>query len=210
MKNKILSGLTIVVFAFSMMAISPMRASANIFSGIGGLGDLFTLDALFNVGDDSNTDLGDLFILDQLFPSEEPAVVVTQSVAEQMSGRILLQVEENGEAWYVNPQDEQRYYLDGPSTAFSVMSGQSVGVSEDDVANYGGVGGTAPQALAGKFIIRPEANGEMHYVSPVDLSISDVIEGPNGAQMLVEKIGLGITNDDLEQIPVAPGSIPVD
>lgn len=41
--------------------------------------------------------------------------------ANKQKGKILLQVEENGEAWYVNPGDGKRYFLGRPADAFRVM-----------------------------------------------------------------------------------------
>jgi hypothetical protein len=32
------------------------------------------------------------------------------NLADQLSGRILLQVEEHGEAWYVNPETKYRHF----------------------------------------------------------------------------------------------------
>ena len=43
------------------------------------------------------------------------------SVVERVSGRILLQVEQNGEAWYVNPDNLLRYYMGRPKDAFDLM-----------------------------------------------------------------------------------------
>jgi len=45
-------------------------------------------------------------------------------------GRILLQVEKNGEAWYVNPAEEKRYFLGRPEDAFSVMRNLGLGISD--------------------------------------------------------------------------------
>lgn len=51
----------------------------------------------------------------------------------QLSGRILLQVEGNGEAWYVNPTDLMRYYLGRPDDAFKIMRDLGVGISNVDL-----------------------------------------------------------------------------
>ena len=42
-------------------------------------------------------------------------------ITNRLSGRILLQVENSGEAWYVNPVNKNRYFLGRPSDAFRVM-----------------------------------------------------------------------------------------
>ncbi|MFH1252772.1 MAG: CAP domain-containing protein [Candidatus Uhrbacteria bacterium] len=49
------------------------------------------------------------------------------SLAEQLSGRILLQVQEHGEAWYINPSDLKRYYLKDGAEAYRIMRELSLG-----------------------------------------------------------------------------------
>lgn len=48
------------------------------------------------------------------------------------AGKILLQVENNGEAWYVNPADNKRYFLGRPADAFNVMRNLGLGISNID------------------------------------------------------------------------------
>lgn len=48
-------------------------------------------------------------------------------------GRIFLAVEQNGEAWYVNPADGKRYFLGRPADAFNVMRRLGLGVSDEDL-----------------------------------------------------------------------------
>ncbi|HMB26339.1 MAG TPA: thrombospondin type 3 repeat-containing protein [Patescibacteria group bacterium] len=54
-------------------------------------------------------------------------------LAENLAGKILLQVEENGEAWYVSPDDHYRYYLGRPADAFKVMRNLGLGISEENI-----------------------------------------------------------------------------
>ncbi len=49
------------------------------------------------------------------------------------SGKIFLQVEKHGEAWYVNPGDHKRYFLGRPADAFQVMREQGLGVTNADL-----------------------------------------------------------------------------
>lgn len=53
--------------------------------------------------------------------------------AVSVSGKILLQTEENGEAWYVNPLTEKRYYLGRPADAFAVMRSSGIGITNSDL-----------------------------------------------------------------------------
>jgi len=48
-------------------------------------------------------------------------------------GRIYLQVEENGEAWYVNPVDNSRYYMANGKDAYNIMRGQGLGISDANI-----------------------------------------------------------------------------
>lgn len=68
-----------------------------------------------------------LFCIFNLLP------VNAEGLASKLKGRILLQVEQNGEAWYVNPLNEKRYYLGRPDDAFAVMRDLGVGVSNVDL-----------------------------------------------------------------------------
>ncbi|MFH0891714.1 MAG: CAP domain-containing protein [Candidatus Falkowbacteria bacterium] len=54
-------------------------------------------------------------------------------LADKLSGRILLQVEENGEAWYVAPFDKMRYFLGRPADAFALMREQGIGITDADL-----------------------------------------------------------------------------
>ncbi len=58
----------------------------------------------------------------------------TVQATEDLRGRILLQVEEAGEAWYVDPENGLRYYLGRPNDAFQIMRERGVGVSDQDIA----------------------------------------------------------------------------
>jgi len=51
-----------------------------------------------------------------------------------LTGRILLQVEDKGQAWYVSPINEKRYGLGRPNDAFDLMRKLSIGISNKDLA----------------------------------------------------------------------------
>lgn len=56
------------------------------------------------------------------------------SLIERVKGRILLQVQQSGEAWYVNPVDSKRYYLGKPSDCFNVMRSLGLGITDNDLS----------------------------------------------------------------------------
>lgn len=56
------------------------------------------------------------------------------ALAARLAGRILLQVEAHGEAWYVDPLTGRRHFLGRPADALRVMSALGLGISVADLA----------------------------------------------------------------------------
>lgn len=54
--------------------------------------------------------------------------------AKKQKGKIFLQIQDNGEAWYINNKDEKRYFLGRPADAFSAMRFLGIGITEADYA----------------------------------------------------------------------------
>jgi hypothetical protein len=117
-------------------------------------------------------------------------------LSEKLKGRILLQVEEKGEAWYVNPDDGTRHFLGRPQDAFGIMRGLGLGISEK---NYQDFRGKAPARLAGKILLRVEDKGQAYYVNPVDLKLH-YLGRPQDAFEVMRKLGLGISNVNIDKI----------
>ncbi len=60
------------------------------------------------------------------------ALRISYQVANLNKGKILLQVNDKGQAWYVNPQGLTRYYLSSPMVAWEIIKDLSVGISNKD------------------------------------------------------------------------------
>ncbi len=58
----------------------------------------------------------------------------TAAFADSLKGKILLQVESKGEAWYVRPDDGKRYYLKDGSVAYSALRTFGLGVTNANLA----------------------------------------------------------------------------
>jgi hypothetical protein len=67
-------------------------------------------------------------------PSGTERMVFDDQLREQLSGRILLQVESRGEAWYVYPEDNKRYYLADGQVAYEIMRFLGLGISDNDLS----------------------------------------------------------------------------
>ena len=50
-------------------------------------------------------------ILNGYDPLGPDKLIYDNSLVNRLKGKILLQVEERGQAWYINPQDNKRYYM---------------------------------------------------------------------------------------------------
>lgn len=125
-----------------------------------------------------------------------PSDADAKSIVEATKGKILLQVQEHGEAWYVYPVNLKRYYLGRPVDAFNVMRNLGLGVSEQTYKNWNGVG---PSNLAGRIVLRAEAKGEAYYIIPNGLHLV-FLGKPGDAWLIMKGYGLGITNTDLDKI----------
>ncbi len=116
-------------------------------------------------------------------------------IRTRTTGYILLQVEEHGEAWYVDPLSGNRFYLaDGP-TAYEMMRTFGLGMTEADYAKLAGGDSTLTNRLLGRIVLRVEALGEAYYIHP-DGTVYYLADGP-AAYTLMREHSLGITNLDL-------------
>lgn len=127
--------------------------------------------------------------------------------AIDLRGRILLQVETEGRAWYVNPINNERYYLGRPDDAFSLMRSLGLGVSNQDINNF--VSSRAPERLKGRILLQVQDKGQAYYVDPLDLKLY-YLGRPADAFNLMRAKALGITNANLDLIKIAAESPAVD
>lgn len=85
----------------------------------------------------SNKDLEKIPVADNYCPGYDLGCDNTNAhnttFANSQKGKIFLQVENNGEAWYINPSDSKRYFLGRPADAFNLMRKLGLGISN---ANY--------------------------------------------------------------------------
>lgn len=126
--------------------------------------------------------------------------IIDKKLSDRVKGKILLQVEDNGEAWYVNPKDSKRYYMANGDEAYNIMRNLSVGINNNNfkklLANK-----TFAKTQAGKIFIKTEDLGKAYYVDSNGTSyyLKDGIE----AYGIMRKLGLGIKNSDLNKIEIS-------
>lgn len=59
---------------------------------------------------------------------------IDKRIAQRLSGRIILEVQKHGEAWYVNPKDGRRYFLGGPAEAQDTFRQLGLTVRDSSIA----------------------------------------------------------------------------
>lgn len=132
-------------------------------------------------------------------------IASAKSLKDSVSGMILLNVEKNGEAWYVNPGSGKRFYLGRPKDAFQVMREQGVGIKEWDFQKLAQAGMPVAgdlalaKKLSGKIILEVEKNGEAWYVYPKDLK-KYYLGRPEDAFKVMRELGMGISQENLAKV----------
>ncbi len=135
-----------------------------------------------------------------------PNTTLAQSLSAQLKGRILLQVEDKGQAWYIDPETEKRAFLGRPTDAFRIMRELSLGISNKDLKriareNEDNKDLNFAKKLAGKILLQVEKNGEAWYVYPVNYK-RYYLGRPTDAFRIMRELGLGISNDNLAKIEI--------
>ncbi len=132
-----------------------------------------------------------------------------------VEGRILLQVEEQGEAWYADPASSQVLYLADGGSAFQVFARQAVGITNADISRIpignldrpgeeiAAVKDQLAERLRGRVLLQTESLGELWYVNPADGRRYYLADG-RGAYQIMRRLGLGITNEGLEKLRGSP------
>ena len=117
---------------------------------------------------------------------------------QRLSGRILIEVQKKGEAWYIYPNDLRRYYLGRPTDAFLIMRKLGLGAKKSYVSTY--ISRTFPRNVWGKILLAVDDLGKAYYINPVDKK-GYYLGRPADAFRIMRELGLGITTNDIDQIP---------
>ena len=120
--------------------------------------------------------------------------------ANKLKGKILLQIESRGEAWYINPKDEKRYYMANGNEAYNLMRNLGIGITNKDLDKIKSSKILAKKS-SGKIFLQVENKGEAYYI---DFSGNlHYLKNGSEAYGVMRNLGLGITDKDLEKIPKA-------
>lgn len=212
----------------------PYKATLNVdVDDLDGISATVNFTVLFNSFNQELTieapenaiDVVHLYELDDVFTFNSVVPVVTselydKNLTERLHGRILLQVEQHGEAWYVREKDSKRYYMRDGGVAYDMMRYFSLGITDADLAKVPSVQDTeemnqstsvcASNALAnrlrGEIVLQVEQHGEAWYVDPVKCRKIYLKDG-DAAYEVMRYLSIGITDADLAKIPVGANVI---
>ena len=113
-------------------------------------------------------------------------------------GKIFLQIESHGEAYYVNPKDSKRYYMANGNEAYRIMRYLGVGITNKDLDRVM-TDKIFAKKHSGKIFLQVEAHGEAYYI---DFDGEEhYLKDGSAAYNIMRDLGLGITNNDLNKIP---------
>ncbi len=147
-----------------------------------------------------------LIVVATSFLNSALPIQATTTLANRLSGRILLQVEQHGEAWYIDPISKQRFYLGTAADAFALLRAKGLGIRHSDVVRFMTAG--FPTRLSGRILLDVDDRGQAYYISPLTLRAIRLGSAEETYQVLRQN-GLGIRDRDLTQIPRSPDSIPL-
>ncbi|MFZ6015314.1 MAG: hypothetical protein ACOYUZ_03070 [Patescibacteria group bacterium] len=154
-----------------------------------------------------------LAIICPIFALANQAGAYDLNLANRLKGRILLQVQSHGEAWYIRMSDGLRYYMKDGAAAYEMMRYFSKGITDADLAKIPQVSDTtamnnstsacASNSLAnrlkGEILLQVQQHGEAWYVDPVKCRAIYMADGA-AAYQIMRYLGLGIVNSDLEKL----------
>lgn len=148
---------------------------------------------------------------------EEGGETITNSILyHQLKGKIILKVEENGEAYYVSPNKKAMHFLSRPLIAFYIMREQGIGITNENLEKIPVADNYCPNYSPncdkpqkynkfftdnqkGKIFLQVENNGEAWYVNPED-GKRYFLGRPADAFQVMRNLGLGISNSDFEKL----------
>lgn len=126
-------------------------------------------------------------------------------LTDRLKGRILLQTQGKGEAWYLNPKNGKRYFLNKPDDALQTIKKLGVGINNKNLAKIPRFGTkdkgdqNFSDKLKGKIVIAVQDKGKAWYISPAN-GKRYFMGGPDDAFKLMKKLGMGINDSNLNKI----------
>lgn len=144
--------------------------------------------------------------------SQQANRITNASLYSNLKGKIIINVDSNGEAYYIHPQKQEMHFLSRPVVAFYVMREQGIGITNRDLEKIPVADSYCPiysqncnkpyahnsqfaNQQKGKIFIQVEENGEAWYINPVN-SKRYYLGRPIDAFNVMRNLGLGISDNN--------------
>jgi hypothetical protein len=126
-------------------------------------------------------------------------IKIDTKLSSRLKGKILLQTESHGEAWYINPKDGKRYYMANGEEAYNIMRKFGIGITNSNLEKIQKNKNLAKKQ-SGKILLKVEDKGQAYYIdfNGVAHYLKDGAEAYNA----MRKLGLGVKNSDLNKIEI--------
>ena len=127
-----------------------------------------------------------------------------ETIATRLKGRIVIQVESKGEAYYVHPTSAEAYYMANGDEAYKIMRNLGIGITNKDLDKIKS-SKTIAKKYSGIIFLQVESKGEAYYVN----YNGDIYYLKNGSEAynIMRKLGLGISNNDLKKVNIKENKI---
>lgn len=133
-------------------------------------------------------------------PTNDPNDNIDTNLSNRLKGKLLLQVNQGGRIWYVNPDDARRFEVTF-ANALPLFENFALGISDndlDDIPKHDEDWSSAiGNRLKGKLLLQVEQGGRIWYVD-FDSKRWEVTWA--NLMTLFESLALGITDEDLNKI----------
>lgn len=121
-------------------------------------------------------------------------------------GFIVIQTEKNGEAWYVHPLRNKRFYLGSKKQMLRALRSGAVGVDRETLQKIPrakddfSVDADVFDYYGGRIILNPYKDGVAWYVHP-QTGKRYKLENKDDVKKIIQKFSVGIKNKKLKRIP---------
>ncbi len=126
---------------------------------------------------------------------------IDDKLSARLAGRILLQAESSGEAWYLNPLDKKRYFLGRPQEAWVIIKKLGVELPAGELLDYLYFAKTLPKNLEGRFVWAKNNPKEIYYFYP-DRDKPLLLKESEDSLELLQPISIGVSNENIRKITV--------
>lgn len=143
------------------------------------------------------------------------AAAAARLPAPDYRGRILLQADAHGEAWWVDPTTGQRTYMRDGRAWLQLAARKGLGINDADLARLAIAGQTRrgdtrlTQRLKGRLLLAVQSHGAAYYVNPRD-AIAYPLGDVTTASRRLGQLAVGVATRALAKLPMAPDQIAFD